>query len=44
METWTVNQYLMMGFALAAFALLGWRRGANRELLQVVGITIALLA
>jgi hypothetical protein len=43
METLNVSQYLMMGIALATFAALGWRRGVNRELLQVVGITLALL-
>jgi len=41
--TWTVDQYLLLGVTLALFALVGLRRGVNRELLSMVGIGVGIL-
>ena len=40
--TWNLNQYLVMGTLLGVFALVGFRRGVNRELLSVIGIGLGI--
>jgi hypothetical protein len=40
--TWTLNQYVLLAFVLAIFALSGFRRGINRELLLAIGIVLGI--
>ena len=44
LATITVDQVVLMGIILGVFGLIGWRRGANRELLTLVGIAIIFVA
>ncbi len=39
-----VSQQWLVGLALAIFGYLGFRRGINRELLQLIGIAVAMWA
>ncbi len=41
--TWTVSQQMLIGVAAALFGYLGFRRGINRELLQMIGIFVSML-
>jgi hypothetical protein len=41
--TWNVNQYMLVGFTLALFGFVGFRRGANRELLSMIGVAIGVI-
>ncbi|MGI5915041.1 MAG: CvpA family protein [Anaerolineae bacterium] len=43
MVTWNVNHYLFLGLILGAFGFIGFRRGAKRELLSLVGIVLGIL-
>lgn len=40
---WDVNRYIFMGIVLGLFGLIGFKRGANRELLSVVAIGVGIL-
>jgi uncharacterized membrane protein required for colicin V production len=42
--TWTVSQQMLIGVAAALFGYLGFRRGINRELLQMIGIFVSMVA
>jgi hypothetical protein len=41
--TWNVNQYMLIGFTLALFGFVGFRRGANRELISMIGVAIGVM-
>ncbi len=43
-DTLTVSHYLVMGLGIGLFAVIGFRRGASRELLLVAGIGLGILA
>lgn len=43
-NTLTVSQYLVMGLGIGIFAVIGFRRGASRELLLIAGIGLGMLA
>lgn len=41
--TWNVSEVVMLGVMLLVFAVIGFRRGVNRELLMIVGVVISML-
>ena len=41
-NVWNLNQSILMGVALGLFGFLGFRRGVNRELLQSIGLALAM--
>ncbi len=42
--TWTVSQQMLIGIAAALFGYLGFRRGINRELLQMIGVFVSMVS
>lgn len=40
--TVSINEYVLIGIALAVFGLIGLRRGVNRELITFAGVLLAL--
>lgn len=41
--TWNLNHYIVMGVFLGLFGVIGFRRGVNRELLSVIGISLGII-